>query len=108
MISKRAGHLYLIKGEGEILPLEDVDIDRGQTAVFHAKHYSQDARANWYTVNLWTGLFISYGTTKKACLEDFEIKKFVYLQMLNNPKRIKFFQYSHEELKKLKEVFNER
>ena len=102
MISKRAGHRYLIKGEGELLPLEDVDIDRGQTAVFHAKHYSQDARANWYMVNLWTGLFISAGTTKKQCLEDFEGKKFAYLTMLNNPERIKFFQDSHEELNKLK------
>lgn len=106
LISKKEGHKYLIKGEGEILPLEDVDIDRGQTAVFHARHYSQDARANWYTVNLWTGLFISDGTTKKQCLEDFEIKRIAYLQMLNNPERIKFFQDSHEELKKLKEVSN--
>ena len=102
MISKRAGHRYLIKGEGEILPIEDVDIDKGQTAIFHAKHYSQDARANWYTVNLWTGLFISDGSTRKRCMEEFEIKKHAYLTMLNNPERIKFFQESHEELEKLK------
>ena len=106
MISKKAGHTYLIKGEGDLIPLDDVDIDRGQTAVFHAKHYSQDARANWYTVNLWTGLFISDGTTKKQCLEDFEIKKFAYVSMLNNPEKIKFFQDRREEFKRLKEVSN--
>ncbi len=102
MISRKEGHKYLIKGEGELLPIEDVDIDRGQTAVFHAKHYSQDARANWYTVNLWTGLFISDGSTRKRCMEEFETKRAAYISMLNNPERTKFFQESHEELEKLK------
>ena len=105
MISKRAGHKYLLKGEGDLLPLEynDTDISQiSQTAVFHAKHYSQDARANWYTVNLWTGLFISDGTTRKRCMEEFETKRAAYISMLNNPERTKFFQESHEELEKLK------
>lgn len=102
MISKRAGHTYLIKGDGEILPIEDVDIDRGQTAIFHAKHYSQDARANWYTVNLWTGLYITGGSSRKQCLEDFNKALPQYVSMLNNPERYKFFRDNHEELKRLK------
>ena len=105
MISARAGHRYLIKGEGELIPLDDVDIDdfdRGQTAIFHAKHYSQDAKANWFTVNLWTGLYITGGSSRKQCLEDFNKALPQYVSMLNNPERYKFFRDNHEELKKLK------
>ena len=109
MISKRAGHTYLLKGEGDLLPLEynDTDISQiSQTAIFHAKHYEQDSRANWYTVNLWSGLFVSEGTTKKKCLEEFETKRSAYLSMLNNPERVTYFRKWHEELEKLKEVEN--
>lgn len=105
MISKRAGHKYLIKGYGDRVYLEynDTDINPiSQTAVFHAKYFSKDSRANWYTVNLWTGLFISDGTTRKRCMEEFETKRAAYISMLNNPERTKFFQESHEELEKLK------
>ena len=102
LVSKKAGDMYLIKGEGELILPEELDKDQSQTVVFHAKHYSQDSRANWYTVNLWTGLFVSDGTTKKNCLEEFEKKKSAYLSMLRDPSRAEFFYIRHETLEKLK------
>lgn len=104
LVSKKAGDVYLIKGEGELILPEELDKDQSQIAVFHAKHYSQDSRANWYTVNLWTGLFVSDGTTKKNCLEEFEKKKSAYLSMLRDPARAEFFYTKHEELEKLKKA----
>jgi len=107
LVSKRAGDVYLIRGEGELILLEGIDTDiaqNSQTAVFHAKHYSQNARENWYTVNLWTGLFVTGGTTKKKCLEEFEKKKSGYLSMLRDPARAEFFYLKHKELEKLKQA----
>ena len=104
LVSKRAGDMYLIKGEGELLYPEELDTETKQTAVFHAKHYSQDARENWYTVNLWTGLYITGGTTKKKCLEEFETKKAAYVKMLKDPSRAEFFYIRHETLEKLKKA----
>lgn len=104
LISKKAGDVYLIRGEGDLIPCPEFVTDQSQTAIFHAKHYSQDARANWYTVNLWTGLFVSDGTTKRKCLEELEKKKSAYLSMLRDPARAEFFYTKHEELEKLKKA----
>lgn len=104
LVSKRAGDMYLIKGEGELIFTEANEEERSPVAVFHAKHYSPDARENWYTVNLWTGFFITGGTTKKKCLEEFETKKAAYVKMLKDPARAEFFYTKHNELEKLKKA----
>lgn len=100
--SRKAGHNYLIKGNGEMILHDELVNEKSQVAIFHAKHYSQDAVENWYTVNLWTGLFISGGSTRKKCLDEFYERMPAYVSMLNNPERIEYFRKEHEEFEKVK------
>lgn len=107
LVSKRAGDVFLIRGEGELVPLEYTDTDivrKSQTAIFHAKQYSPYSRQNWYTVNLWTGLFVTGGTTKKKCLEEFEKVKTRYLQQCCDVGKVEFFETKHKELERLKQA----
>ena len=105
LVSKMAGDVYLIRGEGELFfPDVEIEHERTQTAIFHAKHYSPNARENWYTVNLWTGLFVTGGNTKKKCLEEFEKIKTRYLTMLNDLNNFELYLRRHEELEKLKKA----
>lgn len=101
MIGRRAGDVFLIKGEGERYLPEECSSELKTLAIFHAKHFNANVRENWYIVNVYTGMFVVGGSTKKKCLDAFAEKCPAYMKMVNDPTRKQFFDQKHEELQKL-------
>jgi hypothetical protein len=49
-------------------------------------------------------MFVTGGTTKKKCLEEFDKRKTAYVKMVKDPEKEIFFSIRHEELERLKKA----